>query len=924
MSGPRPSRLRTAARLLFSPRLSRLQLSTSDIVGHLQLTRGGLWAWFQLGEQPWAFTSTAQRQVTHDAVTYRYTELAGRPIKIRSTSRPYPAYEFARSFDLDSPDRLPDVPGAPSWDDLLEYSQRRVHDSSLDESQVMLGVWVRGAVKRDLLHALWALDQKPQGELAQLLDEIAQVNDKVQGDGLRAVPLKPSQMAFLMHRSCAPGVPAPVHAGAAGRSWYPDDILAFTDPVEWHHSPLGRTVEVVADYAGNRVRRHVAVVSMGRMPARNFPEDGHDPWMLAAEKLPFPVEWSVSGRVLKQTELAETSEFEQNRAVNIAAHYAEHAELLPPAVDRAIAESRETHDQVTEGDARDGVRFLGPIRAAVYAPTEDECMARVRKLIDFYGEKHRIELVHTKGQAAKLREFIPGEPWSMSGYQRRLPAAYLAAAMPHVATSAGTPTGPYVAYTLSTSRRAVRHDGHYGPERLNTPGLTPIVAEPGAGKSTLTGALAFISARRGEPTVVLDPSGPLGALCDMREFDAPRPGLPRTAQRLDLMHSPAGTLAPWQLVPEPRAEDFADSRDPARDFERAQSRAAAERKQLAADAFRMVLPTVLLRNPDTDSVIREAIRRMGGGPRVNARTVLPILDSLNDPHAVRIGRELRDAAEFPLGELLFPGASEDEVEAGSAGDATLVVISMPGLVIPDASVEPEQWSNEERYAMPLLHLASFFTTRFLYSRPRNQRKNAFLDENHFMGQWGSGRAMFVRLSRDSRKIDAAVYAASQHPQDHLSIGRIDALMGAAFVGRLEDPDVAREATKLLRCPPEYASTVTRLSPKPPPGHEGSADTGEFLYRDPLGRVNKIKIDLDWYPGLRQVLTTTPEQHRRMPRMRPASAMFLDDDHFDDYDDSYGGERDAAAGPRGVGSPRRGGPGDPGTNGHTDRDLAAAR
>ena len=295
----------------------------------------------------------------------------------------------------------------------------------------------------------------------------------------------------------------------------------------------------------------------------------------------------------------------------------------------------------------------------------------------------------------------------------------------------------------------------------------------------------------------------------------------------------------------------------------------------------MTLPLGLLRNPDTDAVIREAIRQIGGGPTVNSRRVLTALEGMADDHATRVARELRDATDFPLGELLFPTVDDEEVEAGQAGSATLVVISMPGMVIPDPDVEQEQWSTEERYAMPLLHLASFFTTRFLYLRPRNIRKNAILDENHFMGQWGSGRAMFVRLSRDSRKIDAAVYAASQHPQDHLSIGRIDALMGAAFVGRLEDPDVAQQATKLLRCPPEYASTITRLSPKPPPGHKGAAETGEFLYRDPLGRVNKIKIDLDWYPGLREALTTTPDQHRRMPRMRPESALFADESELHD-------------------------------------------
>ena len=94
------------------------------------------------------------------------------------------------------------------------------------------------------------------------------------------------------------------------------------------------------------------------------------------------------------------------------------------------------------------------------------------------------------------------------------------------------------------------------------------------------------------------------------------------------------------------------------------------------------------------------------------------------------------------------------------------------------------WGSSERYALPLLHLAAFFTARFVYARDRNVRKNVFLDETHLMGVWGSGRALMVRLSRDSRKWNTAVGASSQHPDDHLSIGRIDALQGTAFVGRL--------------------------------------------------------------------------------------------------------------------------------------------
>ena len=90
--------------------------------------------------------------------------------------------------------------------------------------------------------------------------------------------------------------------------------------------------------------------------------------------------------------------------------------------------------------------------------------------------------------------------------------------MPHVDAEVGTPTGPYLAYGIGSARRAVRFDPHYGPETLQQPGLFTITAEPGGGKSVLIGALAYNAARRGEPTIILDPSGPLAKLCELPEL----------------------------------------------------------------------------------------------------------------------------------------------------------------------------------------------------------------------------------------------------------------------------------------------------------------------------------------------------------------------------------------------------------------------
>ena len=75
----------------------------------------------------------------------------------------------------------------------------------------------------------------------------------------------------------------------------------------------------------------------------------------------------MAGTMLDPKDLTAAIEFEQNRAAGISSHYAEHNLIPPPAVERAIEGATLNLDEVTEGDTRTAVRFLGPIRLATYA-----------------------------------------------------------------------------------------------------------------------------------------------------------------------------------------------------------------------------------------------------------------------------------------------------------------------------------------------------------------------------------------------------------------------------------------------------------------------------------------------------------------------------------------------------------------------------
>jgi hypothetical protein len=187
-------------------------------------------------------------------------------------------------------------------------------------------------------------------------------------------------------------------------------------------------------------------------------------------------------------------------------------------------------------------------------------------------------------------------------------------------------------------------------------------------------------------------------------------------------------------------------------------------------------------------------------------------------------------------------------------DTTLTVLTMPGLVLPPRNVPREHWSTSEQMAVPLLHLASWYASRAIYGREMHERKLVALDETHFLGEWGAGRALFTRLGRDSRKWNTCVFAASQNPKDVLGMD-VANFIAAAFVGRIEDEESATDGLRMLRVPTGvgYERVLAMLSTRQ---GTGRAAYREFVMRDVDGRVDKLRVDLTHNPQLMEALDTT--------------------------------------------------------------------
>ena len=182
-------------RRITRPRRVTFTLSTFRIAGPLSFTRGGMFATFVLGGQQWDFRSDSDRTLLWDQATFRWASLKGRSIKLRSTPRPYPSYEFARTLDEDTPSPLPDVPGGPSWDAYLEYGQRRLQQTGWTP-RWSPSVWVGPNPNRRVQEELIRGVEHPLPETVAVIEEILRVTNIVKGAGFNGRPVGPRDMAF--------------------------------------------------------------------------------------------------------------------------------------------------------------------------------------------------------------------------------------------------------------------------------------------------------------------------------------------------------------------------------------------------------------------------------------------------------------------------------------------------------------------------------------------------------------------------------------------------------------------------------------------------------------------------------------------------------------------------------------------------------
>ncbi|WP_344618187.1 ATP-binding protein [Dactylosporangium salmoneum] len=827
-------------------RSAAIDLAITEIAGHLTFTPNTVTAWYWLPEVRWAFRPDAEREALLSAISEQYAGLAGFRLHLRRTTRPFPADQWARVVDANTPRPLPSA-GGPSWADHLVAAQKHLLSINHAEGQTYLGIaFARRTLGDTFAERIGSLFRRgvADAERRRMARTVEQFDEVLGAFGMRGRRVTSFELEWLLYRSVALCMSPPSSITTLDGGWAAGDLLALTESVERYRTPYGSTVKLVNRVTGEE--RHVAVLTVGRMEPLEIPER-HEPWLHFHERLPWPMELSSRIDILGPGDSFRNLEHRLRLIRSQQADYSEHGIDAPPELERLAKRALTIGDEISTGLPVDSSRAHGWHRVAVGGRTREECLERARRVTQMYSREMRLALQHPKNQDWMAREFIPGEPLANTGYLRRMPVKLFAAALPQAASTVGDRRGDLIGRTAGTSRRPVFLDLHFPMEVRERSGLAVFVAEPGGGKSTLMGALGYLAARRGVQVTLLDPSGPLARLCRM-------PELAPFSRVLNLTGSEQGTLAPYSLIPTPQRGHYAPGPAGDREFEISISNARAERRMLVQDICMMLVPPQVAREASTATLLRHAVRQVPAEESSTLEDVIRALRDTGDHDAAELGNLLLDTAEMPLAMLFFGSPPPGLLGA----DAALTVITMAGLRLPDLKIEREYWSAEESLALPMLHTAHRLAVRRCYGGDMTARKLVGLDEAHFMEGWRSGRSFLVRLARDSRKWNLAALVASQNPKDILGLD-VQNLVSTVFVGRIaEDAEIAAEALRLLRVPTDvgYEQTLAALSQV---DTSSSSRLGfrEFVMRDVDGRVQKVRVDVSYVQDLLRYLDTTP-------------------------------------------------------------------
>lgn len=868
---------------LFSnkPAKDELNLALRATVDNLHLTSDEVVAWYVITPRSTAFTPISHVNRTIDDDALAYSKLEGRRCYIRSTTRPHSIYEWAESTWDDArrngnPIEVENHPEI-STAGMLMRDQQHLSRANFSDKWVYFGVRVANTRR---------FPSDPQREIDDLSSEIAELNYVLAGSSLSATKATKEDMEWLLRRSVSLGLPCE-KIGMA-ENYTPETVGILENRARMTGEPYDGYITVTGEVEGEPapVTRYVSVLTLARLADQNIPESVSTGWIQRSDSVSYPVEWSAIFDVKTPSETNRRIIDQMNKIRDQMEHYTqEHRQDPPEMLKRQNALAKQIQGEIQSSHGGLEIRTEGWYRLAVSGRTKEELDARVVEIRNLYGSK--ADLHRHSAQWHEAREFIPGEGLQNSSYQREMSVRTLAAAIPQGTASIGDKDGIALGYTASSGLRAFAWNTHRDMERRDRSGLCVIASTLGGGKSYLLGSIVYRAVMLGTKYNVLDPSDRLGRLCDL-------PELRGKSRYINLMRGRAGELGPYRVVAEPKRENF----DTEVEYKREVSSARGTRRSLMRDIAESFISPKLLNDSEgiTASVLTRALDQVEPERTSTATDILVALekiengdieDQLTPKHRIRAGdvlRDLKQAAETPIGRLIFPPRGEDiELDDDFLEDdqSVLTVYTLNGVRVPkETAVNSGSASITERLSMAVVQLAAFLVQSRMYEGDRAERKGIAIDEGKILSSISAGKNLITKSATDSRKFNVRVLLSSQDVT-HFEVGTgspdaLDNLVGAAFIGNTEGEKAQEAALKLMGVPLNqgYEGLLATLAPQidrrrektdaerenmtaEEKAKEAVSDRRHFIFYDGSDH-ERIVVDTDAHPHVKKALNSRPK------------------------------------------------------------------
>jgi hypothetical protein len=221
------------------------------------------------------------------------------------------------------------------------------------------------------------------------------------------------------------------------------------------------------------------------------------------------------------------------------------------------------------------------------------------------------------------------------------------------------------------------------------------------------------------------------------------------------------------------------------------------------------------------------------------------LEASADPASKNLGAVLHSMSEMRLARLCFSPTAGQRIDA----EGWTTVFTLAGLTLPDASVNREDFSYEQRLSVALLYLVSQFARRLLNGMDRRMPKAIFLDEAWAVTSTPEGAKLVPEVSRMGRSRNTALILVSQNAGDLLAEQVTNCISSVFAFRSSERVEVANVMALLgVEASAEHQAVLRGLG------------NGECIFRDLEGRAGRIGIDL--ISGeMRRWLDTNPTRAR---------------------------------------------------------------